>query len=293
MAEAPTPEILRGNLEMVVLLLFSMGVKNILKFDFLDSPPTDSLLTALEKLQEFEALTKSSYFSNEYSITSIGRQMSSFPLEPYLSKMLIMSSDLGCSEEMLTIIAILSAQVEKLFKRPRKKKMEADLKKKTFDCPEGDHVTLLNVYNQWMRQSKKESRGWCREFHLDWKTLEEAYEIRCQLATMLDEKKIARKSCGADMTKVQIAIASGSFRKIAWKTSRYAYFTFSSPTVDPVHIHPSSVLFTDSPTLVIYNSIIKTKKAYMSQVLQIEIEYIQQYAPNFYRKLAGVMPGDY
>ncbi|XP_037042591.1 ATP-dependent RNA helicase DHX8-like isoform X2 [Bradysia coprophila] len=288
MAEAPKPEILRGNLEMVVLLLFSMGVTNILQFEFLDSPPMDSLLTALEKLEEFGALTKSS--PNEYCITSIGRQMSSFPLEPYLSKMLIMSADVGCSEEMLTIIAILSAQVDKLFKRPKKKKMEADLKKKTFDCPEGDHVTLLKVYNEWLRQSNITSRAWCKEFYLDWKTLEEAYEIRCQLSTMLDEKKIQRKSCDDDMTKVQIAIASGSFRKIAWKTSRYAYFTFSSPRDDPVLIHPSSVLFTASPSVVIYNSIIKTKKAYMSQVLQIDIEYIQRYAPNFYRKLSQVLP---
>ncbi|XP_037042124.1 ATP-dependent RNA helicase dhx8-like [Bradysia coprophila] len=185
-----------------------------------------------------------------------------------------MSADVGCSEEMLTIIAILSAQVDKLFKRPKKKKMEADLKKKTFDCPESN-IT---------------SRAWCKEFYLDWKTLEEAYEIRCQLSTMLDEKKIQRKSCDDDMTKVQIAIASGSFRKIAWKTSRYAYFTFSSPRDDPVLIHPSSVLFTASPSVVIYNSIIKTKKAYMSQVLQIEIEYIQRYAPNFYRKLSQVLP---
>jgi len=205
--------------------------------------------------------------------------------------MLIMSADLGCSEEMLTIIAILSAQVEKLFKRPKKKKLEADLKKKTFDCPEGDHVTLLNVYNEWFRQSNRKSRAWCKEFYLDWKTLEEAYEIRCQLSTMLDEKKIARKSCGNDMAKVQIAIASGSFRKIAWKTSRYTYFTYSSPRDDPVLIHPSSVLFRASPPVVIFNNIIKTKKAYMSQVLEIEIEYIRQYAPDFYAKLSNVAGG--
>lgn len=290
MSESPIPEILRGNLEMVVLLLFSMGVKNILEFDFLDSPPKDALQTALEKLEEFGALSKITgmFQSAYYMLTITGRQMSGFPIEPYLSKMLIMSADLGCSEEMLTIIAMLSAQVDKLFKRPKAKKMEADLKKKTFNCEEGDHITLLNVYNEWLRNNS--SRAWCNEFFLDSRTLEEVYEIRYQLSTMLDEKKLIRKSCGNDMTKVQIAIASGSFRKVAWKASRYAYYTFSSPHEEPVLIHPSSVLFSASPNLIIYNSVVKTKKAYMNQVLEIDREYIQQYASSFYPKLLKVMP---
>lgn len=285
MAKSPVPEILRGNLEMVVLLLFSMGVKQILEFDFLDSPPINALVTALEKLEEFGALHKG-YLG--YTLTSLGRQMSGFPIEPYLSKMLIMSADLGCSEEMLTIIAMLSAQVQKLFKRPKTKKFEADSKKKTFDCREGDHITLLNVYNEWRENST--SRAWCNEFFLDWRTLEEVYEIRCQLSTMLDEQKITIKRCDDVMTKIQIAIASGSFRKVAWRFNSYNYYTFTNPTDEPVFIHPSSVLFNSKPNLVIYNSIIKTKKAYMSQVLEIDREYIEEYAETFYKKLLKVMP---
>lgn len=291
MAESPTPEILRSNLEMVVLQLFSMGLKNIREFDFLDSPPQGALLIALDKLQEFDALHKSTLF-NGYRLTGIGKQMAGFPIEPYLSKMLIVSVNLGCSEEVLTIIAMLSGQVEKLFKRPKKKRMEADLKKKAFHCPEGDHITLLKVYNEWLLQSYKKSREWCRVNYLDWKTLEEVYEIRNQLSTMLDEKKLTRKSCGDDMTKVQIAIASGSFRKVAWKVSRYTYYTFSNPDDEPVLIHPSGALFSASPSLVIYNSVIKTKKAYMNQVLEIDREYIKQHASRFYSKLLNVMPGE-
>ncbi|KAJ6640941.1 ATP-dependent RNA helicase DHX8 [Pseudolycoriella hygida] len=291
MDESPRPEILRGNLEMVVLLLFSMGVKNILDFDFIDSPPRGALLTAFERLEELGALKKE-MLSAEYTLTSMGKQMASFPIEPYLSKMLIISADLGCTEEMLTIIALLSGQVDKLFKRPKKKRMEADAKKKTFEKAEGDHITLLNVYNEWLRQSHQRSRAWCHECYLDWRTLEEAYEVRFQLSMMLDEKNFVRKSCGTDMTKVQRAIVSGSFRKIAWKPHSigYAYYTYSNPVNEPVLIHPSSGLFSKSPKLVIYNNIIKTKKAYMNQVLEIEIEYIKEYASDFYIKLLCVMP---
>jgi hypothetical protein len=37
-------------------------------------------------------------------------QMAEFPLEPNLSKMLIMSVHLNCSDEVLTIVSMLSVQ---------------------------------------------------------------------------------------------------------------------------------------------------------------------------------------
>ena len=43
--------------------------------------------------------------------------MAEFPLEPMLCKMLIMSVHLGCSEEMLTVVSMLS--VQNVFYRPK------------------------------------------------------------------------------------------------------------------------------------------------------------------------------
>lgn len=39
-------------------------------------------------------------------MTRLGRKMAEFPLDPPVSKMLIASVDLGCSEEILTIIGV-------------------------------------------------------------------------------------------------------------------------------------------------------------------------------------------
>ncbi len=44
-------------------------------------------------------------------------QMAEFPLEPMLSKKLIMSVHLGCSDEVLTIVSMLS--VQNVFYRPK------------------------------------------------------------------------------------------------------------------------------------------------------------------------------
>ena len=43
--------------------------------------------------------------------------MAEFPLEPMLSKMLIMSVHLSCSDEILTIVSMLS--VQNVFYRPK------------------------------------------------------------------------------------------------------------------------------------------------------------------------------
>lgn len=51
-----------------------------------------------------------SALDDEGLLTRLGRRMAEFPLEPNLSKMLIMSVHLQCSEEILTIVSMLSIQ---------------------------------------------------------------------------------------------------------------------------------------------------------------------------------------
>ena len=83
--------------------------------------------------------------------------MAEFPLEPSLSKLLIMSVDLQCSDEVLTIVSVLS--VQNVFYRPKEKQELADEKKSKFHQPEGDHCTLLAVYNSWKHNNF--SPSWC------------------------------------------------------------------------------------------------------------------------------------
>ena len=77
--------------------------------------------SALEQLYNLGALDE------EGLLTRLGRKMAEFPLEPPMSKTLIASVDLGCSDEILTILAMLSAQ--NIFHRPREKQAQADAKR--------------------------------------------------------------------------------------------------------------------------------------------------------------------
>jgi pre-mRNA-splicing factor ATP-dependent RNA helicase DHX38/PRP16 len=84
---------------------------------------------------------------NVGDLTPVGRKMNEFPMEPSMAKMLIASVDYKCSAEMLTIVSMLS--VPSVFYRPKERMEEADAAREKFNVPESDHLTLLNVFNQW------------------------------------------------------------------------------------------------------------------------------------------------
>lgn len=118
------PEIQRTNLANVVLLLKSLGVDDLLKFHFMDPPPQDNIMNSMYQLWTLGAL------DNTGMLTSLGRKMVELPLDPTLSKMLIVSCDMGCSEEILTIVSMLS--VPSIFFRPKGREEEGDAKREKF-----------------------------------------------------------------------------------------------------------------------------------------------------------------
>jgi HrpA-like RNA helicase len=94
---------------------------------------------------------------NVGDLTPVGRKMSEFPMEPSMAKMLIASVEYKCSAEMLTIVSMLS--VPSVFYRPKERMEEADAAREKFNVPESDHLTLLNVFNQWKSHGSVPSRS--------------------------------------------------------------------------------------------------------------------------------------
>ena len=65
--------------------LKAMGINDLLAFDFMDPPPMETLITAMETLYQLGSL------DDEGLLTRLGRRMAEFPLDPMLCKILIMS----------------------------------------------------------------------------------------------------------------------------------------------------------------------------------------------------------
>ena len=84
--------------------------------------------------------------------------MSELPIHPCLSKMLLSSGELGCSQEIVTIIAML--QVENVFLAASGGESDKfRIAKRKFEVEEGDLMTLLNIYYAFIKFGQ--NKHWC------------------------------------------------------------------------------------------------------------------------------------
>ncbi|PFH52274.1 hypothetical protein AMATHDRAFT_74334 [Amanita thiersii Skay4041] len=265
------PDIQRTNLSSTILQLKAMGINDLLSFDFMDPPPAPTMLTALESLYALSAL------DDEGLLTRLGRKMADFPMEPPLAKMLIASVELGCSEEILSIVAMLS--VQSVFYRPKEKQGQADAKKAKFHQPEGDHLTLLTVYNGW--KAANFSNPWCYENFIQARSMRRAQDVRKQLLGIMDRYKHDIISAGRDYNRVRKAICSGFFRHAAKKDPQEGYKTLVEGT--PVYIHPSSALFNRAPEWLVYHELVLTTREYCHNVTAVEPKWLVEVAPQVFK----------
>lgn len=70
----------------------------------MDPPAPETLMRALELLNYLAAL------DDDGNLTDLGAVMAEFPLDPQLAKMLIASCNHNCSNEILSITAMLSGE---------------------------------------------------------------------------------------------------------------------------------------------------------------------------------------
>lgn len=114
------PEILRCNLLSAIIQLLALGI-DVRHFDFLDKPPTDAVERAVHDLIQLDAVVSSQ--SPTPVLTSLGRKMSKFPLDPKYAKILLSAPNFGCLEEALSIVAILSGENIFLYTTPKREQM--------------------------------------------------------------------------------------------------------------------------------------------------------------------------
>ncbi|XP_031610135.1 pre-mRNA-splicing factor ATP-dependent RNA helicase DHX16 [Oreochromis aureus] len=271
MEETTVPEIQRTNLGNVVLLLKSLGINDLIHFDFMDPPPHETLVLALEQLYALGAL------NHLGELTKLGRRMAELPVDPMLSKMILASEQYKCSEEVLTIAAMLSVN-NSIFYRPKDKVVHADNARMNFVVPGGDHLVLLNVYNQWVESGY--STQWCYENFIQFRSMRRARDVRDQLEGLMDRIEVEVVSCQGDSVPVRKAVTAGYFYHTA-RLSKGGYKTVKHQQT--VYVHPNSSLFEEQPRWLIYHELVFTTKEFMRQVIEIESGWLLEVAPHYYK----------
>uniref|UniRef100_A0A8C6NQ60 RNA helicase n=1 Tax=Nothobranchius furzeri TaxID=105023 RepID=A0A8C6NQ60_NOTFU len=267
------PEILRSNLGSVVLQLKKLGIDDLVHFDFMDPPAPETLMRALELLNYLAAL------NDDGDLTELGSMMAEFPLDPQLAKMVIASCEFNCSNEILSITAMLS--VPQCFVRPTEAKKAADESKMRFAHIDGDHLTLLNVYHAF--KQNHESNQWCYDNFVNYRSLMSADNVRQQLSRIMDRFSLPRRSTEFTSRDYYInirrALCTGFFMQVAHLERTGHYLTVKDNQV--VQLHPSTVL-DHKPEWVLYNEFVLTTKNYIRTCTDIKPEWLVKIAPQYY-----------
>ncbi|KAG6120252.1 hypothetical protein E4U14_003917 [Claviceps sp. LM454 group G7] len=265
------PEVQRTNLSNTVLMLKSLGVKDLLDFDFMDPPPQDTISTSMFDLWALGAL------DNLGELTELGRKMSAFPMDPSLAKLLITAEEYGCTEEMITIVSMLS--VPNVFYRPKERQDEADAQREKFWVHESDHLTYLQVYQAW--KAHQFSDGWCIKHFLHSKSLRRAKEVREQIVDIIKAQNMAVTSCGMDWDMIRKCICSGYYHQAARYKGSGEYINLRTNLA--VQLHPTSALYGGHPPdYVVYHELILTSKVYVSTVTAVDPHWLADLGGVFY-----------
>ena len=200
------PEIQRSQMITPILQLKAIGIDNVVRFDFVSPPPADHIREALQILYSLKALDDYGRLTLPY-----GGNLAESPLDPLLATCLLFSHEFKCTEEILTIAAMLT--VQNVFMQPYGRRREAEDEKYKFAVEEGDHITYLNVYSAFLKHKK--SASWCSTRFLDVKALNRAFNIRAQLKKFLQRYGVRMQSSGQDTESIRKCLVTGFFSHAA------------------------------------------------------------------------------
>lgn len=270
-----TPEIQRCNLTGVALQMLAIGIKDVINFDFIDRPPIDNLRNALEQLYQLNAVEKVDYIC----LTQLGKTMARFPLEPRFSKILLTAQSYNCTEEIVTLVALLSE--DSIMYTPYDKREQALETRKKLTSSEGDHITLLNLYKAF--KAAKGNKEWCYQNFINIRAMKSVVAIRQQLCQICQVVGIPLVSCNNDTALIRRCLLAGLFLNSAELQTDSGYLTIANHL--PVAIHPTSCLFGAKPAYVVYTDLVQTTKCYMRDLSVIEPEWLTEIAPDYFRSL--------
>ena len=242
--EATVPEIQRSNLAPIILQLKALGIDNVLRFDFLTPPPAELIIRALELLYSLGSVDDYAKLTRP-----LGVRMAELSVEPMMAKVLLSAPTMTCLSEILSIAAMISLQGAVWFHHDGEKKATESARRR-FAVEEGDHLTLLNVYQAFVTQGRKESK-WCRDNFLNYKSMSRAVSVRAQLKRYLerfgidvDETLAANKRAddvSAKGEQIRKCLTAGYFAHAARMQPDGTFRTINGSVT--LHAHPSSLMF--------------------------------------------------
>lgn len=287
--EATKPEILRTDLAHAILTLKARGQDDVVNFDYLSPPKTESLMTALNQLYSLGA------FNEGGKITTIGKKMAKLPLAPPLARVLLAAaeSNLSCLPEVVDVIAALSS--DNLFPQPANDEDRVAMEEvhKAFRRSEGDHIMLLEVvraYDFTMSSSSNSTsiKSWCATNYISLPAFKNLLDIRKQLQQYCISLSLADPSFFSSMSFDVISpdlaqrVLKSFLRGYFHQTARAAPDGREYLTVlghQTVAIHPASILFGLRKEAIVYHEYVYTSRPFARWCSAVQLDWVAEAAP--------------
>ena len=261
------PEILRASLSGVILRMLSLGLGRLEDFPFIDAPDAKSIADGWQQLTELGAVNK------QRLLTDIGRQMSKWPIDVKLARMLIAAKHHGCLREVMIIAAYLSIQEPK--ERPADAREAADRAHAEFIDPQSEFVSILTLWDAYktahedLTQSKL--RGWCEKKFLGFLRMREWRELHRQLLLSAEQLGWEQNDVAADYPLLHRALIAGLPGNIGHKSEKGLY---DAPRQRKFSLFPGSSLAKNPPAWVLAANILDTQKIWGLTLAKIEPEWV-------------------
>lgn len=268
-----TEEIYRTDLSEVVLQMADLGIKDFYGFDFISPPGREGIIGAVDTLNMLGAL------SPDNTLSSIGKLMAAFPLEPRISRIIVeaVMRFPGVLEEALIAASFLSANSP--FVLPPGEEMDARKAHHAFRDMHGDFVSYLNIFTAF--KSAKNKTKFCERNYLDERIMLEIENINLQLQEIVSAMKIPLTG-GGSRTDYLCCIGAGMIQFVCVRAGRDNY---RSVTADHICIHPGSVMFRQDPLYIVAGEIVRTSRMFAMSVSPLTKSVLEQISPSLPEQL--------
>jgi ATP-dependent helicase HrpA len=288
------PEIRRTSLAGVILQMDLLGLPPIDQFPLLDPPQNSLINEGYRTLQDIGAIDE------HRKLTSLGRDIARFPVDPHLARMIVQAREEGVLSEILILASFLS--IQDVRERPTEKADAADLAHAAWKDPRSDFITILNLWDAIEKErgeggSHGRLRKFCKRSFINYRRVMEWRNLWRDLIDTVRES-------GRDTSRAKSQSPEGrgklSFGDLA---------TLHDVNYDLVHrsllaglpanigikgeereyqgargrrffIFPGSALFKKPPEWVMAFALVETTKVYARIAAEIQPEWLTDVAPH-------------
>ena len=268
-----TEEIYRTDLSEVVLRMAELGITNFYDFNFLSPPSREGIAGAVDTLVMLKAITK------DNTLSSIGKLMVEFPLEPRISRIIVeaIMKYPSVLEEALVAASFLSANSP--FVLPPGEELEARRAHHAFRDVQGDFVSYLHIFRAYRGASNK--ARFCKNSFLDERVMAEIENIDIQLSQIVADMQIPITGGGA-MSDYLCCIAAGMMQFVCVREGKDNYKTL---TTEHICIHPGSSMFRTDPLYIVAGEIVRTSRMFAMSVSPLTRTLLDAIDPELREKL--------